>query len=53
MSSSEIKKLSLVNEKNDNNNKRVLAKRYMIEKKLGSGNYGTAFLVIDLKYDEL
>ena len=53
MSSSEIKKLSLTNEKNDNNNKRVLAKRYAIEKKLGSGNYGTAFLVIDLKYDEL
>lgn len=29
--------------------KRMLANRYRIEKKLGSGNYGTAFLVTDLK----
>ena len=29
--------------------KRVLANRYQVEKKLGSGNFGTAFLVKDLK----
>ncbi len=28
---------------------RVVADRYRIERKLGSGNFGTAFLVIDLK----
>ena len=33
--------------------KRVLANRYRVEKKLGSGNFGTAFLVTDLKMDEL
>lgn len=33
--------------------KRVLANRYRVEKKLGSGNYGTAFLVKDLKTNEL
>jgi hypothetical protein len=32
---------------------RILANRYRIEKKLGSGNFGTAYLVIDQKnYDE-
>jgi hypothetical protein len=37
-----------------NDEKRVLANRYRIEKKLGSGNYGTAYLVTDLKdNDEL
>ena len=29
--------------------KRVLANRYRVEKKLGSGNFGTAWLVTDLK----
>ncbi|XP_074645702.1 serine/threonine-protein kinase Nek11-like [Tubulanus polymorphus] len=29
--------------------KRVLANRYQVEKRLGSGNFGTAFLVTDLK----
>ena len=34
--------------------KRVLADRYRVEKKLGSGNFGTAFVVTDLKEkDEL
>ena len=28
---------------------RVLANRYQVQKKLGSGNFGTAFLVKDLK----
>ena len=32
----------------DDSEKRVLANRYRIEKKLGSGNFGTAFLVTDL-----
>jgi NIMA (never in mitosis gene a)-related kinase len=32
--------------------KRVLANRYRVEKKLGSGNFGTAFLVTDLKENE-
>ncbi|CAF0886112.1 unnamed protein product [Brachionus calyciflorus] len=32
--------------------KRVVANRYRVEKKLGSGNFGTAFLVTDLKTDE-
>ena len=44
---------SLTKEENEATNKRILAKRYRIEKKLGSGNYGTAFLVTDLKNDEL
>lgn len=35
------------------NEKKIRAKRYQIEKKLGFGNYGTAFLVTDLKTDEL
>ena len=29
--------------------KRVLANRYRVEKRLGSGNFGTAWLVTDLK----
>ena len=29
--------------------KRILANRYRVEKKLGSGNFGTAWLVTDLK----
>jgi len=29
--------------------KRVIVNRYRVEKKLGSGNFGTAFLVTDLK----
>lgn len=29
--------------------KRVVGNRYRIEKKLGSGNFGTAFLCTDLK----
>jgi serine/threonine protein kinase len=33
----------------DDRDKRILANRYRVEKKLGSGNYGTAFLVTDLK----
>lgn len=31
-----------------NSEKRVLGNRYRVEKKLGSGNFGTAFLVTDL-----
>jgi len=30
-------------------NKRTLNKRYVVGKKLGSGHFGTAFLVIDIK----
>ena len=48
-----MKKSLLLSEENDMDNKRVLSKRYRVEKKLGSGNYGTAFLVTDLKHDEL
>ena len=33
----------------DTNDKRVLANRYVVDKKLGSGNFGTAWLVKDLK----
>ena len=35
--------------------KKLIANRYRIEKKLGSGNYGTAYLATDLKdpQDEL
>ena len=29
--------------------KRIVGNRYRVEKKLGSGNFGTAFLVTDLK----
>ena len=29
--------------------KRVLANRYQVEKKLGSGNFGTAFIVKDIR----
>lgn len=29
--------------------KRVIVNRYRVEKKLGSGNFGTAYLVTDLK----
>ena len=29
--------------------KRVIVNRYRVEKKLGSGNFGTAYLVKDLK----
>ena len=29
--------------------KRVVVNRYRVEKKLGSGNFGTAYLVRDLK----
>lgn len=36
-------------QKEDKSNCRVLANRYRVEKKLGSGNFGTAFLVFDLK----
>ncbi len=43
----------LTNEDNLATNKKIIAKRYRIEKKLGSGNYGTAFLVNDLKNDLL
>jgi NIMA (never in mitosis gene a)-related kinase 11 len=32
--------------------RRVLANRYRVEKKLGSGNFGVAFLVVDLKENE-
>ena len=32
--------------------KRVLANRYRVEKRLGSGNFGTAWLVTDLKCKE-
>ena len=32
--------------------KRVVNDRYRIEKKLGHGNFGTAFLVTDLKDNE-
>lgn len=32
--------------------KRVVVNRYRVEKKLGSGNFGTAFLVKDLKAKE-
>ncbi|XP_002742440.2 uncharacterized protein LOC100370291 [Saccoglossus kowalevskii] len=35
--------------KEDKSDHRVLANRYRVEKKLGSGNFGTAFLVFDLK----
>lgn len=35
-----------------NGDKRVLASRYRVEKKLGSGNFGVAFLVTDLKENE-
>lgn len=35
--------------KEDKSNCRVLANRYRVEKKLGSGNFGTAFLVFDMK----
>ncbi|XP_022106640.1 serine/threonine-protein kinase Nek11-like isoform X2 [Acanthaster planci] len=35
--------------KDDKSDHRVLANRYLVEKKLGSGNYGTAYLVHDNK----
>lgn len=35
-----------------NDEKRVIANRYRIEKKLGSGNYGTAYLVTDLRNND-
>ncbi|XP_063951532.1 serine/threonine-protein kinase Nek11-like [Lytechinus pictus] len=35
--------------KEDKSDHRVLANRYRVEKKLGSGNFGTAFLVFDMK----
>lgn len=44
----DIKKSSNIND----DDKRVLANRYRVEKKLGSGNFGTAFLVTDLKEKE-
>lgn len=31
------------------NQKRIVVNRYRVEKKLGSGNFGTAYLVKDLK----
>ena len=34
---------------NSDKEKRVLANRYQLEKRLGSGNFGTAWLVTDLK----
>jgi hypothetical protein len=33
----------------DDEDKKVIASRYRVEKKLGSGNFGVAFLVTDLK----
>lgn len=33
-------------------NKRIIANRYRVEKKLGSGNYGTAYLVTDLRNND-
>lgn len=53
MHSSEIKQSVLNSPSGQNDNKKILAKRYRVEKKLGSGNYGTAFLVTDLKNNEL
>ncbi|XP_013411835.1 serine/threonine-protein kinase Nek11 [Lingula anatina] len=35
--------------KEEEEEKRILANRYQVERKLGSGNFGTAFLVKDLK----
>ncbi len=35
--------------KNKDAAKRILANRYRVENKLGSGNFGTAWLVTDLK----
>ncbi|XP_072024881.1 LOW QUALITY PROTEIN: serine/threonine-protein kinase Nek11-like [Amphiura filiformis] len=35
--------------KEDKTDHRVLANRYRVEKKLGSGNFGTAYLVYDMK----
>ncbi len=35
----------------DDKDKRVLVNRYRVEKKLGSGNFGTAYLVTDLNAD--
>ncbi len=35
--------------KEDKSDHRVLANRYLVEKKLGSGNFGTAYLVHDTK----
>lgn len=35
--------------KEDKSDHRVLANRYRVDKKLGSGNFGTAFLVFDTK----
>ena len=32
--------------------KRTLNKRYVVGKKLGSGHFGTAFLVTDIKVNE-
>ena len=32
--------------------KRMLANRYQVEKRLGQGNFGTAWLVSDLKYKD-
>lgn len=33
----------------DDDDKKVIGNRYRVEKKLGSGNFGVAFLVTDLK----
>jgi hypothetical protein len=44
----DVKKLNSLND----DEKRVLGDRYRVEKKLGSGNFGTAFVVTDLKENE-
>lgn len=36
-----------------NSDKRVILNRYQVERKLGSGNFGTAYLVVDLKTTSL
>ncbi len=33
----------------ENNELQIYRKRYQIDKKLGAGNFGTAYLVTDLK----
>ena len=44
----DVKKTESLNDED----KRVLANRYRVEKKLGSGNFGTAFVVTDLKEND-
>lgn len=44
-----VRRMCVVSDMTENDEPQIYKKRYKVDKKLGAGNFGTAYLVTDVK----